>query len=539
MPESSSRNFARRERVDRRAPPRRVLAHVVRLVGDQQRRPLRAAPPVHLRPRRDGRVRDRDAVPVARLRPGAVGPVGLEMDAVARGVQRPLAADVRRRRDHGHARHAPLGQHPVGHVQAERGLAGRGRRGRQEGVAGVIEDLGRRGLLPRAQRTGGGPGRQGAARRGAGRSVDLVRHGTGQIRASPDASTDSLERERHAKAATPRSCGSSRGERDARVAEWGRPTVRSPFACATYARSWRRRWGNGVPMGERGPRRTYRPDMTPPTVYGAHQPGIVTPQLAYALLTVYDTEDPGPLLREWTAAAERLMRATNATGDHRPAGQAAPAVRRRRARPTTVRWRPRVLISGRRAAAAPRSASNPRWERRGTHPRAARSASARARSTCAGRSTSTATCGSAQRPDRDDRRHLPRRARHPRQRHLARPHATEQERDHRPRASAPAPRSPAAACSRSPSSTTLAPDAHIRVATPRTAGVALLRRGYDTDEGLLFLAFMPDPRRQFVPLQQRLAQHDALHPHTRTVGSAVFAIPPGATPESLYAQPLL
>lgn len=82
-------------------------------------------------------------------------------------------------------------------------------------------------------------------------------------------------------------------------------------------------------------------------------------------------------------------------------------------------------------------------------------------------------------------------------------------------------------------------DAHIRVAAPRTARVAILRRGYDTDEGLLFLAFMADPRRQFVPLQQRLAAHDALHRHTRATGSAVFAIPPGAQPKSFIAQPLL
>ena len=91
-------------------------------------------------------------------------------------------------------------------------------------------------------------------------------------------------------------------------------------------------------MGDRGPKRTYRPDMTPPSVYGAHQPGIVTPQLTHALLTVYDTEDPGPLLREWTAAAERLMRATNATVTFGLQRQAAPALRRRRARPTTLRW---------------------------------------------------------------------------------------------------------------------------------------------------------------------------------------------------------
>jgi deferrochelatase/peroxidase EfeB len=81
-------------------------------------------------------------------------------------------------------------------------------------------------------------------------------------------------------------------------------------------------------------------------------------------------------------------------------------------------------------------------------------------------------------------------------------------------------------------------DAHIRVAAPRTARVALLRRGYDTDDGLLFLAFMADPRRQFTPLMQRLAAHDALHRHTRHVGSAVFAIPPGARPGSFIAQPL-
>jgi deferrochelatase/peroxidase EfeB len=60
----------------------------------------------------------------------------------------------------------------------------------------------------------------------------------------------------------------------------------------------------------------------------------------------------------------------------------------------------------------------------------------------------------------------------------------------------------------------------------------------DTDDGLLFLAFMADPRRQFTPLMQRLAAHDALHRHTRHVGSALFAVPPGATPGSFIAQPL-
>ena len=64
----------------------------------------------------------------------------------------------------------------------------------------------------------------------------------------------------------------------------------------------------------------------------------------------------------------------------------------------------------------------------------------------------------------------------------------------------------------------------------------MLRRGYDTDEGLLLMAFVTDPRRQFVPLQQRLASRDALHRHTRHFGGAVFAIPPGAQRNSFIAQ---
>src|SRR6185503_9394648 len=49
---------------------------------------------------------DGDAVTVARLGPGGVRPVRLEVDAVAGGVKRPLAADVGRRGDHRHTRDA-------------------------------------------------------------------------------------------------------------------------------------------------------------------------------------------------------------------------------------------------------------------------------------------------------------------------------------------------------------------------------------------------------------------------------------------------
>jgi deferrochelatase/peroxidase EfeB len=82
-------------------------------------------------------------------------------------------------------------------------------------------------------------------------------------------------------------------------------------------------------------------------------------------------------------------------------------------------------------------------------------------------------------------------------------------------------------------------DSHIRLAAPRANhGAALLRRGYATADGLLFLAFQRDPRRQFVPIQQRLARADALARHTRHVGSAVFAIPPGARPGQSIAGAL-
>jgi deferrochelatase/peroxidase EfeB len=70
--------------------------------------------------------------------------------------------------------------------------------------------------------------------------------------------------------------------------------------------------------------------------------------------------------------------------------------------------------------------------------------------------------------------------------------------------------------------------------------VRILRRGYSftdgvddrlgqLDAGLFFLAFQRDLRTQFVPLQQRLAQNDALNEYISHTGSAIFAVPPGAT----------
>lgn len=82
-------------------------------------------------------------------------------------------------------------------------------------------------------------------------------------------------------------------------------------------------------------------------------------------------------------------------------------------------------------------------------------------------------------------------------------------------------------------------NAHVRLAAPEVNdGIRILRRGYSftdgfdpqlgqLDAGLFFLAYMRDPGRQFVDLQNRLGSQDALNEYIKHVSSAVFAIPPG------------
>jgi deferrochelatase/peroxidase EfeB len=84
--------------------------------------------------------------------------------------------------------------------------------------------------------------------------------------------------------------------------------------------------------------------------------------------------------------------------------------------------------------------------------------------------------------------------------------------------------------------------AHIRVAAPSTNGrQAILRRGYsfadgidpvtgELDAGLFFICFQKDPRVQFVPIQQRLSENDALGQYLVHTTSGVFACPPGVSP---------
>lgn len=81
-------------------------------------------------------------------------------------------------------------------------------------------------------------------------------------------------------------------------------------------------------------------------------------------------------------------------------------------------------------------------------------------------------------------------------------------------------------------------DSHVRLSHPDSNdGATILRRGYSfvdgsdglgrLEAGLFFLAYQRDPRRGFIPLQQRLASADALNEYIQHVGSALFACPPG------------
>ncbi|HTW13942.1 MAG TPA: Dyp-type peroxidase [Nocardioides sp.] len=59
------------------------------------------------------------------------------------------------------------------------------------------------------------------------------------------------------------------------------------------------------------------------------------------------------------------------------------------------------------------------------------------------------------------------------------------------------------------------------------------------DSGLVFIAFAADLERQFVPVQRRLADLDRLNEWVTTIGSAVYAIPPGTADGEHVAQSLL
>jgi deferrochelatase/peroxidase EfeB len=84
-------------------------------------------------------------------------------------------------------------------------------------------------------------------------------------------------------------------------------------------------------------------------------------------------------------------------------------------------------------------------------------------------------------------------------------------------------------------------DSHVSVVSPeRNDGVRMLRRGYNfvdgsnalggLDAGLFFIAFVRDPRTQFIPLQTAMASNDAMMEYLEFTSSAIFAVPPGMRP---------
>jgi len=97
----------------------------------------------------------------------------------------------------------------------------------------------------------------------------------------------------------------------------------------------------------------------------------------------------------------------------------------------------------------------------------------------------------------------------------------------------------------------LAPKSHIVLSSPmRNNGQEILRRGYayvdgllpvtaGINTGLLFLCYQKDPRKQFIPIQRRIAGKDALSVYLTHIGSAVFACPPGAKQGKYVGETLL
>jgi deferrochelatase/peroxidase EfeB len=347
------------------------------------------------------------------------------------------------------------------------------------------------------------------------------------------------------------------------------------------------RWTPGVPIRERGPGESYRPDATPPSVFGRHQPGIATPvldHLAFAALdaTVAGRVDLHELLGTLTDAAEDVMRggagtvtlglgpgvfcARFGTAGARPLGlvalppfpgdaldpgrcggdlcvqacaQSADAaqaaldglvvaaqggarvrwVQRGRQHRRPGERRPRNLLGFKEATAIPRRGKDLDrhvWVARGERAWLSGGTFLVVRRVQVRMDAWRALSLAAQERVIGRRREsgAP----------LGGTHEFEPVR---------------------PGDPAIPADAHARLASPdANGGMTLLRRGYSFDDGpgdagLLLLLYGRDPRRQFIPLQRRLAEHDALAPLTRATGGAIFAIPPGTRPGEPLAGGLL
>lgn len=93
----------------------------------------------------------------------------------------------------------------------------------------------------------------------------------------------------------------------------------------------------------------------------------------------------------------------------------------------------------------------------------------------------------------------------------------------------------------------VAPNAHAARAQARSAGERMIRRPLNyaietpagLEEGLLFCAYHADLGTAFVPVQRRLAEADALNAWATHIGSASYAVPPGAREGSYIGATLL
>jgi deferrochelatase/peroxidase EfeB len=94
----------------------------------------------------------------------------------------------------------------------------------------------------------------------------------------------------------------------------------------------------------------------------------------------------------------------------------------------------------------------------------------------------------------------------------------------------------------------VATDAHVRLVHPsNNGGAKMLRRGCNfvdgrdglgrMDAGLFFLAYVRDPRTQFIPIQTKLGLGDRLSEYVQHTGSALFAVPLVSPKESTSARP--
>lgn len=93
-------------------------------------------------------------------------------------------------------------------------------------------------------------------------------------------------------------------------------------------------------------------------------------------------------------------------------------------------------------------------------------------------------------------------------------------------------------------------NSHVALAHHRGTRERFLRRPYNYDDpaepgqtsnsGLIFATFQRDIDEQFLPVQRRLAQFDALNQWATAIGSAVFVVPGGVrTPDDYLGQELV